>query len=292
MPCPRDAGPARPAATLAATRWPALAAAAALLALAGCQTAPPPPPTAPEVVGEFRPGSGYLKGYLDRRQLPDSAALLPAAPAEGSPQAAADLATYRATRALRDTPRWALAAADDNLKFPAAAEIFSCALDLPVSQAATPHLNMLLRRSLLDAGLSTYGAKDRYQRPRPFVALQEGSCAPAAEPALVKDGSYPSGHAAIGWAWALVLAGLAPARADALLQRGHAFGQSRVVCGVHWQSDVDQGRLMGAAAVARLQADPVFQAQAVLARAEIAAARARGLHATRDCAAEARALQR
>lgn len=318
MPCPRDAGPARPAAppnqaategpaaaaaltpaaagrpprAPAATGRPAALAAAALLALAGCQTAPPPPPTTPEAVGEFRPGSGYLKGYLDRRQLPDSAALLPAAPAEGSPQAAADLAAYRATRALRDSPRWALAAADDTLKFPAAAEVFSCALDLPISPTATPHLNMLLRRSLLDAGLSTYGAKDRYQRPRPFVALQEGSCAPAAEPGLVKDGSYPSGHAAVGWAWALVLASLAPERADALLQRGHAFGQSRVVCGLHWQSDVEQGRLMGAATAARLQADPVFQAQALLARAEIAEARARGLHATRDCAAEARALQR
>jgi len=280
MPTPRTAGMAAAAAGLAA----------ALLALAGCQTAPPPP-TQPEAVGEFRPGSGYLKGYLQRAQLPDSTALLPAPPAEGSAAAAADLATYRATRALRDTPRWALAAADDNLKFPAAAEVFSCALDLPVSQAATPHLNMLLRRTLLDAGLSTYGAKDRHQRARPFVALKEGSCAPASEPALVKDGSYPSGHAAVGWAWALLLAGLAPERADAVLQRGHAFGQSRVVCGVHWQSDVDQGRLMGAATVARLQSDPVFQAQAALARAEIADARARGVRAARDCAAEARALQ-
>lgn len=271
---------------------PALPALAALAVLAGCQTAPPAPPTSPEVVGEFRAGSGYLKGYLDRKQLPDSLALLPKPPAEGSAEAAADLAVHRATRALRDTPRWALANADDNLKFPKAAEVFSCALDMPVSQEATPHLNMLLRRTLLDAGLSTYGAKDHYKRQRPFAALKEGTCAPASEAALAKDGSYPSGHSALGWAWGLVLAGIAPDKADAVLQRAHAFGQSRVICGVHWQSDVDHGRVMGAAAVARLQSDPVFTAQVALARQEVADARAKGAKSPLNCSAEKAALGR
>ena len=271
------------------TTLPALAA---LAVLAGCQTAPPAPPTSPEVVGEFRAGSGYLKGYLDRKQLPDSLALLPKPPAEGSAEAAADLAVHRATRALRDTPRWALANADDNLKFPKAAEVFSCALDMPISQAATPHLNMLLRRTLLDAGLSTYGAKDHYKRQRPFAALKEGTCAPASEAALAKDGSYPSGHSALGWAWGLVLAGIAPDKADAVLQRAHAFGQSRVICGVHWQSDVDHGRVMGAAAVARLQSDPVFTAQVALARQEVADARAKGAKSPLNCSAEKAALGR
>lgn len=271
------------------TRRLALSAAlATVVMLTACQT---PPPTSPEEVGEFRAGSGYLRGYLDRKQLPDSLALLPRPPADGSPEAAADLAVYRATRALRDTPRWALATADDNLKFPKAADTFSCALGVPISQQATPHLNMMLRRSLLDAGLSTYGAKDSYQRQRPFAALKEGTCAPASEAALAKDGSYPSGHAAVGWAWALLLAELAPDRADAVLQRGHAFGQSRVICGVHWQSDVDNGRVMGAAAIARLHADPVFNAQAALARGEIEAARAKGAASPLNCAAEAQALK-
>ncbi len=265
---------------------------ATLATLAGCQTTPPAPPTSPDLVGEYRAGSGYLKGYLDWQQLPDSLALLPRPPAEGSAEAAADLAAFRSSRALRDTPRWGLANADDNLKFPKAAEVFSCALDLPITQQATPHLNMLLRRTLLDAGLSTYGAKDHYKRQRPFAALNEGTCAPASEPALRNDGSYPSGHAALGWAWALVLAGIAPDKADAVLQRGHAFGQSRVICGVHWQSDVDNGRLMGAAAVARLQSDPVFQAQATLARLEIAGARSKGARSPLNCSAEKAALGR
>ena len=271
---------------------PLLASLTMLAALGACQSTPPAPPTSPELVGEFRAGSGYLKGYLERAQLPDSLALLAPPPAAESAEQAADLAIYRASRALRSTPRWAQAAVDDNLKFPKAAEVFSCALDLPISQQATPHLNMLLRRSLLDSGLSTYAAKDNYKRQRPFAVLQEGTCAPASEPALVKDGSYPSGHAALAWGWALVLAELAPERANALLQRGHAFGQSRVICGVHWQSDVDAGRLMGAATIARLHADPSFKAQAALAAEEIRQAHAKGLTSPLDCAAEARALGR
>ena len=81
------------------------AALATVVVLTACQT---PPPTSPEVVGEFRAGSGYLKGYLDRKQLPDSLALLPRPPADGSPEAAADLAVYAPPGpcATRRAGRW------------------------------------------------------------------------------------------------------------------------------------------------------------------------------------------
>lgn len=255
--------------------------------LAGCQT---PPTTSPAEVGEIRAGSGYLKGYLDRKLLPDSLALLPRPPAAGSAQWNVDLEAHKAARSLRGTPRWQLATQDADLKFPAAAQRFSCALGVPISAEGTPHLNMMLRRLLADSGLSTYRAKDSYNRKRPFVELSESTCTPAEETALAKDGSYPSGHSALGWTWGLALAELAPERADALLQRAYAFGQSRVICGVHWQSDVDMGRVMGAAALSRVRSDPVFQAQAERARSEIQAARAQGLQPRGDCAAEAAAL--
>lgn len=261
---------------------------AALLA-AGCGSLSAPP-TSPAQVPELRPGSGYLIGYLPRKELPNSLALLPPPPAAGSARAAADEEARRAAQAQRGTPRWTQAIADANLMFPAAADTFSCVLGLPISEQGTPHLNMLLRRSLADAGLATYAAKDHYQRTRPFVVHKETTCTPAEEAMLSKDGSYPSGHSAVGWAAALILVQLAPERTDAILARGYAFGQSRVVCNVHWQSDVDAGRVIASAAVARLQSDPVFRRQLRLARAEVADARARGLKSTRDCAAEASAL--
>ncbi|RIX79061.1 acid phosphatase [Acidovorax cavernicola] len=265
--------------------WPLLMAA---LLVGGCATSPVPT-TSPADVGETRPGSGYLKGYLAQAEQPDSLALLPPPPEAGSAALAADVAAFRSLTALQGTPRGALAVRDANLRFPQAASTFSCALGVQISEQRTPHLNMLLRRTLADAGGATYKAKEKYQRTRPFVMLKTGSCTPKEEAHLAKDGSYPSGHSALGWAWALVLTEIAPERTDALLQRGRAFAQSRGICGVHWRSDIEAGRLIGAATVSRLHANPVFTAQMAAARQEVAQARSRADSAppAAECTAEA-----
>jgi len=242
----------------------------------------------PASVPEIRPG--ILAGYLPAKSLPNSLALLPPPPAAGSTAFSLDDEIYRKTRVMRGTPRWALAADDANLMFPQAAGTFSCALNAPITEEDTPHLYMLMRRTLTDAGLSTYTAKNHYNRSRPFVVNKETSCTPDQEKQLMTDGSYPSGHAAVGWAWALILSEIAPEHTDAILARGLTFGQSRVICGVHWQSDVIEGRSIGAGAVARLHADPAFRAEVEAAKAELAAVRAKGLKPTRDCKAEAAAL--
>jgi acid phosphatase (class A) len=252
----------------------------------GCATAPPPAPAIPEI----RPG--ILAGYLAPDALPDSVALLPPAPEAGSAAMAADEAANRASLALYDTPRWTLARADAELMFPAAATTFACALDAAPNEGATPGLYRLLRRTLADAGLSTYAAKNRYARSRPFIVNGGPLCTPEQRPMLETDGSYPSGHSAIGWAWALVLAELAPDRTNEILARGRAFGDSRAVCNVHWASDVEAGRTMGAATVARLHADATFAADLAQARDELEALRAKAGGPGRDCAAEAAALAR
>ncbi len=245
-----------------------------------------------------RPGAvpeiahGVLQGYLPREALPDSLALLPAPPAPGSAAFALDEAVAVRNVALRGSARWTLAASDADLGFPHAAGTFSCALGAPVTEKDTPRLYVLLRRTLTDAGLSTYRAKNNYARARPFMSNGEAICTPERRAALEKDGSYPSGHTAIGWAWALVLAEIAPERTDAIVARGRAFGESRNACNVHWHSDVVEGRFMGAATVARLHAVPAFRADVEAAKAELASVRARGLAPVRDCAAEAAALER
>ena len=270
----------------------ALLAANMLIGLAHAQTTLDVglPSTDPAKIPELRAGSGYLIGYLPRKDLPNSLQLLPVPPASGSAAAAADLDFHQQLQGQRNGLRWELAAQDAVLKFPAVASTFSCALGVSISQEATPHLNMLLRRSLADAGLSTYAAKDKYQVQRPFVKLAQASCSPADEAALTRDGSYPSGHAAVGWAWGLILTELAPERSQALLERAYAFGRSRAVCAVHWKSDIEAGQLIAAAAVAKLHGNADFVAQLGAARAEIAQARAQGSQPNRDCAAEANAL--
>lgn len=259
---------------------------AILMAIAGCAGVPHQSP--PAAVPEIHPG--LLAGYLQPEALPDSLALLPPPPAASSSALTLDEAVSRKVLALRGTSRWALATEDAGLRFPKAAGTFSCALGVPVTEQDTPHLYMLLRRTLTDAGLSTYTAKNTYLRKRPFMVNKEPTCTPDEEEQLRKDGSYPSGHAALGWAWALILTEIAPDRADAVLARGRAFGESRVICNVHWYSDVVEGRFMGAATVARLHADPAFQKELEAARAEYAAVRAKKLQPSRDCMAETEAL--
>jgi acid phosphatase (class A) len=242
----------------------------------------------PATVPEIRPG--ILAGYLKPEVLPNGLALVPPPPAAGSAALALDKAVSRRSIALRGAPRWELATTDANLMFPQAAGTFSCALGVPITEKDTPHLYLLLRRTLADAGRSTSLVKNQYQRKRPFMLNKEPICTPDDKEFLIENGSYPSGHTAIGWAWALMLAEIAPERADAILARGRAFGESRVVCNVHWHSDVVEGRFMGAATVARLHADSAFQAALEAAKAEVATLRAKGLKPARDCQAEADAL--
>ncbi len=216
--------------------------------------------------------------------------LLPPPPSPGSAAQARDDAEAKAAVAAAGGPRWRQAVQDADLHFPEAAETYACAVGLRITEADTPRLYGLLRRTLIDFALSAYPTKLKYQRARPFTVDGASTCTPNDEAALRKDGSYPSGHSAIGWGWALVLAEAAPERSDAILARGLSFGQSRVACNVHWLSDIEEGRLIASATVARLHDDAAFQADLAAARAEIAAAQAAKLTPTRDCAKEAAQL--
>lgn len=259
-----------------------------LAACAGAPVATPVPAAVPAAVPEIRPG--VPAGYLDRSTIPDSQALVPAPPATGSAGLAQDHAVMQAALALRGTPRFEQARLDADLDFPFAAGTFACALGASIDAQSTPATYRLLRRTLIDGAFSTRAAKELHQRTRPFVENGKPTCTPEDEAELRGNGSYPSGHTAIGWLWALVLAQAVPERADALLARGRSYGESRLVCNVHWNSDILQGRFMGSGTFARLQSDPVYQADMAAAKVELAAARAPGSASGRDCTAEAAAL--
>lgn len=234
--------------------------------------------------------SGLLAGYLAPEALPNSLALVPPVPAPSSAALALDEEISRRSFVLRDTPRWKQAVLDADLTFPHAAGAFSCVLNASVSEIDTPRLYRLLRRTLTDLGGATYAAKTHYNRARPFVWNKQPLCTPEDQTWLEKDGSYPSGHTAAGWGWALILTEILPAQTDAILMRGRSFGESRNVCNAHWHSDVVQARNVAAGVVARLQAEPAFRTDLAAAKAELDALRSKGLKPIRDCTAEATAL--
>lgn len=212
------------------------------------------------------------EGFLTQETSIQSDTLLPPPPSFDSIEFLADKAAYDLTLPLQGTKRWEQARQDANLDMDNLGKPFSDALGIPISQENTPEIFNLLLNLKYDAGV--YGpnaAKEKYQRMRPFMYFKSVTCQPEEEDVLRKNGSYPSGHTAIGWATALVLSEIRPERTDVLLKRGFDFGQSRVICRAHWQSDVNEGRVVGAAQLARLHTNPEFVAQLQKAKDEAAA---------------------
>lgn len=258
------------------------------LALGGCagavstQTAAVVAPAAPVTFWDgFR---DHPHGYLTAENTPNAANFLPPPPEEGSLREEADIAAYREMRALEGTERWEIARADNEIETPGAPRAFDCALGFKFQPEQMPTLTLLMGKMLGDLEMIQTPAKKGYFRKRPFVVEPLPTCI-APETWLAASGSYPSGHSALGWAWSLVLAELAPDRADAILRRGLAYGESRAVCGVHYPSDVEAGRIVGGVIVTRLKADPGFQADFAKAKEEFDAASAAATEATAACPA-------
>ena len=243
---------------------------AALLALLLAAPAAAEPERAAPSVDRDRlsPATPAPAPYLAAEAVPNLAAILPAPPAGHSAAETADRAAFNATRAYQGTPRWALATADVAEGGAALLENFACVLGLRIEQARVPELMRLLERARLDIAQATRETKRRYRRLRPFVGNEAPICV-ARSPELADSFSYPSGHATQGWAYGLIMASLLPEKATAFLLRSRIYGESRVVCGVHWLSDVEAARTGASAVVAVLSADPGFRADLERARAEL-----------------------
>ncbi|HEY0281009.1 MAG TPA: phosphatase PAP2 family protein, partial [Rhizomicrobium sp.] len=129
----------------------------------------------------------------------------------------------------------------------------------------------LIEKAGADASHTVGAGKKFFARPRPLVGNDAPICIERGD--IAKSYSYPSGHTTQGWAYALILAELVPDRTNEIAARGRAYGESRVVCGVHWASDVAAGRVAASALVAALHGSRAFRADMNKARAEIASFR-------------------
>ncbi|MDE5976015.1 MAG: phosphatase PAP2 family protein [Muribaculaceae bacterium] len=209
--------------------------------------------------------------FLNEGDLPNRIKLLPPPPDNMSVTYHVDRARYEWGKNLRNTERGEQAYQDSKLGGDGVPRAFSEAFGVEISKENTPEIYKLVVGMREDAGdLATRDAKVHYMRTRPYIYFNEHTCNPEDEVNLSSNGSYPSGHTSIGWATALVLTEINPDRQDEILERGYEMGDSRVICGYHFQSDVDAGRLTGAVAVARLHADEAFNKQLEKAKKEFA----------------------
>ena len=225
------------------------------------------------------------QGYLPSDSF-DIRAVLPVAPTPGDPRYDADRAIFKNTRSLIGSPRWNLATNDVKTGSADLMADFSCTVGVALTPQNAPHLKALVETAGRDTGRSSGIAKDYFRRLRPFQIDDGATCQPKEE--LANSFDYPSGHTTWGWTWALILAELVPDKATAILARGRAYGESRIVCGVHNASAVQYGYLTASATLAAVRASAKYRADFAAARKELAVLRKRGpMPNAATCQAEA-----
>ena len=210
-----------------------------------------------------------VKLYMNAEDLPNALNFYPAPPDTGSAAFAYDVAQYKWGKSMRaDSARAALAIAQGTVDVAEMMSMFSEAFGMEISEKKTPAIFYAVKRGVLTMRLAGRVPKKHYMRQRPFMYFNEPTLMPQFEEEHRTNGSYPSGHTIRGWAMALLLAEINPAAQDAILKYGYEWGQSRVIAGYHWQSDIEASKAIIAGCFARLHADEAFLADMKKARAE------------------------
>lgn len=211
--------------------------------------------------------------YFTKAQLPNMANILPAPPEFESARFVADQSQYLWGKLMRlDEDRCAMAKRDAVYSMATIIEEFSGIFGLEITKEDTPEIYSILQDVCASCDSIYSDAKAYFNRMRPYAYYNEGTIVPEKEEKHRYEGSYPSGHTVLGWTSALLLADIntSPLAMEGLLARGYEFGQSRVIAGYHWQSDVDAGRMAGSVLYQMIRNHERFIGQLARARAEFA----------------------
>ena len=209
--------------------------------------------------------------YFTTREMPDMVKFLPAPPQFGTEFFTNDSLRYEWGKKMRSCEiRADIAKRDAVYGLNTIIQEFSEPFGLQISKDGTPCIYALLKDALATCDSVCTLPKKYYMRKRPFAYFNEPTLVPEQEDSHIGNGSYPSGHTILGWSAALLLMEINPEAQDTLLARGYMYGESRIIAGYHWASDVEAGRLAASAAYARLHTDKRFLKQMRQAQKEFA----------------------
>lgn len=210
-----------------------------------------------------------IEPYIPEDEMPDVVRIVPAPPVDPSPDFDHDILRYMWGKQQRKDPdRLAMAVRDAVWSLDTTLVILGEPFGLEISREKTPAIYEVLTRGVTTIEVIRFKPKAHYFRIRPFAYFQEPSIFPQDDEWLATEGSYPSGHTIRAWACALVMAQINPASAEAVFARAWLSGESRVISGCHWQSDVDASRPVAGMGFSRLQTSSEFQRDMAFAREE------------------------
>ena len=113
--------------------------------------------------------------------------------------------------------------------------------------------------------------KSYFKRPRPWIVDPHLKTCQAHKPGPALN-SYPSGHATVAFLMGVVLASIIPDKAQAILERSEQFAENRLVCGMHFRSDIIAGQTFGTLLAVELMQSASFTPEYDAAAAELHAA--------------------
>ena len=207
--------------------------------------------------------------YFNSKEMSDMRQWFKAPPKQNSDEFVLDLKHYYQAKQQRlDPERAAIAVRDSYYGLATIMREFQVPFGLEISRKKTPQIFKLLLDALATTDSICKIPKEYYGRKRPFDFLNERTLTPNAEKDLRKNGSFPSGHAILGWSAALLLSEINPEAVDTLLARGRMFGESRAIVGAHWLSDIEAGFHAASAAYMMLHTSERFLKQMSAARKE------------------------
>jgi acid phosphatase (class A) len=222
------------------------------------------------VIAAINVNAQFRSTYFTADEMPNGVVFLPSPPDTTSILFISDYAQYMWGKTIRNTERGQEAIDHVVTSVSEMAALFSKPFGMTISRETTPAIYKMLLKAIPTLRLSAVHPKETYMRKRPYVRMNETTPVPQEEEELRNSGSYPSGHAIRGWGMALLLAEINPAAQDALLKLGYEWGESRVILGYHWQTDIDAAIALASASYARLHTSQEFLDDMAKAREEYA----------------------
>lgn len=133
-------------------------------------------------------------------------------------------------------------------------------MDVKASLATHHEVRLLFREANVELGIVLVGLRRLTWRQRPFAVSNKVKVkpCPGGRPA---GSSFPAGHAATASLYSVLLSAAAPELREKFEARTVSYGESRLVCGFHYASDVAAGDKAGRIVAEALLADRAFRAR-------------------------------